>query len=319
MKTMSETKRSLPIVDTHAHLYLEEFQNDVDEIVARSRRGQLPEIPEKYAKQLEFAPYLAGMICPAIDLETAKLAIALAERYDFVFATAGYHPNRTIQISQEDWDEIKRRLAEGANAPIDAKGRVVAVGETGLDRYWGYSPIELQIRYLTESIQLSLEHDLPIIIHSRDTNDDLDPILRDCYASLPSERRSRIGVIHSFSGTPEQAERWLELGFHLGFGGFVTYPSKKFSDIWEAARLAPLDRILLETDCPYLTPHPLRGKLERNEPLASAFAAQRLAELRGDPVDVIVRAASENAIRLFNLPNLLAARESEKASQTPNE
>lgn len=309
---MSESKRYLPLVDTHAHLNLEDFQNDCDALIHRSRRGILPEIPEKYANQLEFAPFLAAIICPATDLNNTRIALELSKRYEYVFATAGVHPNYTIEITEEEWNEIKRLIEQAAIAPINMPGRIVAVGETGLDRYRDASPFELQVRYFVESIQLSLEHDLPIIIHSRETNDELDRILHDYYSDVPADKRARVGVVHSFSGTPEQAERWIELGFHLGFGGFVTYPSKKFADIWEAAKRAPSDRILLETDCPYLTPHPVRGRLERNEPLAAAFAAQRLAQLRGVDVEEITNAARENAIRLFRLPELPNAPETDE-------
>ncbi|MBP5621648.1 MAG: TatD family hydrolase, partial [Thermoguttaceae bacterium] len=188
------------------------------------------------------------------------------------------------------------------DSPLSNK--IVALGETGLDRYWDYAPIERQRDYLLRTLDLGLRAKLPVVIHSREANDDIMSILRDFYATVPKSSESNYGVVHSFCGTPEQADELVDLGFYLGFGGFVTYTSKKFAYLWDVVKKAPIDRILLETDCPFLTPHPLRGKLERNEPLTTIFVAKRLAELREVSTAEIVNQTTQNATRLFKLPAL---------------
>lgn len=290
----------IPLVDTHAHVNLEEFEADLTELLRRSRAGVFPPIRGRVPKtDPVLRPFVAGLICPAVDLATSQRALEIAERFDFVFAAIGVHPNHVALLNSGEWDEICR-LVEEETKSKNKPQKLVALGETGLDRHWDDSPFELQRDFLMRTLEQGRRKRLPVIIHSRDANDDLDQLLREFYSG--SRPDWRVGVIHSFSGTPAQAERWLELGFYLGFGGFVTYPSKSFSNIREAALVAPLDRILLETDCPFLTPHPLRGKVDRNEPLLCAFAARQLAEIRGVALSEIARATTENATRLFNLP-----------------
>lgn len=300
--------RTYPLVDTHAHVNLEEFANDLEELLARSRRGVFPPIKGRPVN-VEFArPFVSGIVCPAVDLATAERALEIAKEYDFVYAAAAVHPNHVAALNQGEWDAIKALVARETNREKGATGKLVAIGETGLDRFHDDAPFEDQIRFFLESIALARQTRLPIIIHSREANDDLDAILKDYYP-CGSERDERAGVVHSFSGTPEQALEWVDRGFYLGFGGFATYENKKFAHIWEAARVAPIDRILLETDSPFLTPTPLRGKLERNEPLTTIFVAKRLATLREIDVDVVARAAKQNAERLFQLKKLPDAPE----------
>ncbi len=313
---MLQTPRFLPLVDTHAHVNLDEFASDFDDLISRSRAGIFPPIRGRQVDDPVMRPFVSGLVCPSVDLATSRRALELAARYDFIFAAVGFHPNHTSAIQEGEWEQLEELVDQ---TPRD---RLVATGETGLDRYWDDAPFELQLEYFVKTLELSYEKKLPVIIHSREANDDLDSALRDFYADKKKALDSRFafGVVHSFSGTPEQAERWLDLGFCLGFGGFVTYPQKKFVDVWEAAKLTPRDRILLETDCPFLTPHPLRGKLERNEPLTTAFVARRLAELRDVPTSEIVEQTFQNATRLFNLPPLakeplVDSRESVKESK----
>ena len=295
-------QRTIPLVDTHAHINLEDFAPDLESLVARSRRGVMPEIKGRDLNDPLFRPFVAGVVCPAVDLQTSLRALELARRYPFVFAACGVHPNHVAILNEGEWDEIKRLIRNEVRETPENR-RLVALGETGLDRYWDDSPFDDQLRFFLETIELSQELNLPIIIHSRVANDDLDAVICDRYP-LASPSNPPVGVVHSFSGTPEQAARWLDRGFCLGFGGFVTYENKKFAPIWETAKLTPDDRFLLETDCPFLTPHPLRGKLERNEPLATAFVAKRLATLRDASVEEIARLALQNARRLFRLPEL---------------
>ena len=287
-----------PIVDTHAHVNLETFEEDLEDLIARSREGRFPEIRGRHIGADPVArPFISGLICPAVDLATSERAIALAKRYDFIFAAAGVHPNHVGALQQNEWTGICRLIEAELN-----HGRLVALGETGLDRHWDDTPFELQREYFLKTLELGRQTQLPVIIHSRDANDDLDLLLHDFFTDGKPDWQ--VGVVHSFSGSPAQAERWLDLGFYLGFGGFVTYTNRSFSNIWDVARFIPEDRILLETDCPFLTPHPLRGKVERNEPLFTAFVARRLAELRGASVQQIAETTLGNARRLFNLPPL---------------
>ncbi len=333
---MSAPVRFLPLVDTHAHLNLDAFAADLDDVVARSRSGRFPEIRGRRVEDALFRPFVAAAVCPAVDLETSLRSLELSRRFDVLYAAVGIHPNHAALAEPGDWEAIERlALAavkvdadvpdaatdanSGVSSPLDG-ARLVAVGETGLDRYWDDAPFDVQLALFFKHLELGRRTGFPVLIHSRDANDDLDAVLRDFYAdAAPADapnfpnspdspnltsKSPAPGVVHSFSGTPEQALAWTKLGFYLGFGGFVTYPNRKFAEIAEAARLAPLDRILLETDAPFLTPHPLRGKLERNEPLTTAFVAKRIAELRGLSVADVVRQTTENAARLFRFPTL---------------
>ena len=299
MNTKETSSVYFPIVDTHAHINLEIFDSDLNELIARSRAGRFPEIRGRQIGTDAVArPFISGLICPAVDLATSERAIALAEKYDFIFAAVGVHPNHVGLLHPGEWEGICDLVKRESG-----RGRLVGLGETGLDRHWDDSPFELQREYFLITLEQGRETKLPVLIHSRDANDDLDKLLHDFYSNEKPDWQ--VGVVHSFSGTPAQAERWLDLGFYLGFGGFVTYTNRAFSDIWEVARLIPEDKMLLETDCPFLTPHPARGKVDRNEPLLAAFVARRLAELRGATVSQIAQTTKENARRLFNLPQLL--------------
>ncbi len=329
---MSAPVRFLPLVDTHAHLNLDAFAADLDDVVARSRSGRFPEIRGRRVEDALFRPFLSAAVCPAVDLESSLRSLELSRRYDALFAAVGIHPNHAALVEPGDWEKLERLALASVDLKADADAannadsalslaldgaKLVAIGETGLDRYWDDAPFDVQRALFLKHLELGRRTGLPVLIHSRDANDDLDAVLRDFYPDAASDASPESsnspnltsdapspGVVHSFSGTPEQALAWTERGFYLGFGGFVTYPNRKFAEIAEAARVAPLDRILLETDAPFLTPHPLRGKLERNEPLTTAFVAKRIAELRELSVADVVRQTTENAARLFRFPTL---------------
>lgn len=294
----------LPLIDTHAHINLEDFKDDFEDLLKRSRLGQFPAIKGRQVEDSVLKPFISGLICPAVDLETTRTALDLSQRYNFIFTAAGFHPNHTSMIKPGDWEECKQLVLNSQNPQDPNYGKIVALGETGLDRYWDDAPFDLQKEYFLKTLTLGLDSKLPVIIHSRDANEDLMNILRDFYSSKSCQPQKAKGVVHSFSGTIEQAEELIEMGFYLGFGGFVTYTSKKFAELWNVAKQVPCEKFLLETDCPFLTPHPLRGKLERNEPLTTAFVARRLAELRNVSTKEIVFQTRENAIRLFKLPQL---------------
>jgi len=172
----------------------------------------------------------------------------------------------------------------------------VALGETGLDRYWDYCPFEVQRDYFGRHLRLSHETGLPVVIHCRESEADLLPMLREA-----AERGTLQGVIHALRGDAAMAEACLDLGLYISFAGMVTYTNKKFRPLKEVAATIPDDRILIETDSPYLVPHPLRGKQKRNEPARVVLTAASLAELRGVSVEQFAEQTTANARRLFGL------------------
>lgn len=225
------------------------------------------------------------IIIPALDLSNVRAVLALAERYAGVFAAVGVHPNSTADWRDEWIDDLR--------APARHE-KVVAVGEIGLDYYWEKAPAETQHRAFALQLELAAELDLPVIIHNRDAAPDVLRLL----AASPLSGAARPGVLHSFSADWTTAEAALSMGFYLGFTGPLTF--KKADELRDIAARAPLDRVLIETDAPYLTPHPYRGR--RNEPAYVRYVAEKLAEVRGLSPEEIARATTANAERLFRLP-----------------
>ena len=276
------------LIDTHAHLDLSHFDINSDDLLYRSLHGIFPEpVEEKIplgGNRVKFV--MESIIVPGITADSSKNCIEIAGRSPVLFAAVGIHPNSASETAAGDWETIERL----ANDP-----KTVAIGETGLDRYWDKTPLNLQIEYFERHIDLAKRKDLPIIIHCREADDELIPILK-----RESTGKLR-GVIHSFSSDRKFAEICLDCGFYISFSGSVTYTNKKFAGIWDAATVVPWDRILIETDSPFLCPHPYRSKLERNEPLMVAFTAKRLAELRNCLLEEIVNQTTENAKKIFRL------------------
>ena len=258
------------LVDTHCHLDDDSFASDRDEVVARAA-----------------AVGVGRIVVPAIDLGNVEAVLELTAGVEGVYAAVGVHPNSAADW-QDDWIDELRRLA--------AHPKVVAIGEIGLDYYWDKTPMEIQHHALARQLELAHELHLPVIIHNREANADILAQL----AASPLRGGDRPGVLHSFSGDWSMAEAALAMGFYLGFTGPLTY--KKADEMRAVATRAHLDRILIETDAPYLTPQPYRGK--RNEPAYVRFVAERLAELRGLAVEEIARITTANAERLFQLPSV---------------
>lgn len=207
----------------------------------------------------------------------------MAEEFPELYAAVGIQPNNCAEAGDDDWQQIVEMVSHP---------RVVALGETGLDRYWDFTPIDLQCDYLRRHLRLAVEHELPVIIHCREAEADLLPTLRETPVR---------GLLHAFSGDAAFAEECLGLGLYISFAGMVTYKNKKFVTLREAAKLVPEDRLLIETDSPYLVPHPLRGKQKRNEPALVVHTAEALAQLRGvDPTE-LAAVTTANARRLFGL------------------
>jgi TatD DNase family protein len=257
--------RSLELVDTHCHLDFDKFDEDRDAIVQRAAEHGVTRI-----------------VVPAIDLQNCEAVLQLAERYDGVLAAVGIHPNSTAVLPQ-NWLEIIRKYAQHP--------KVVAVGEIGLDYYWDDSPKDVQHEALRRQLALAAELDLPVIIHNREASGDVIRLL----AESPLAGRERPGVLHSFSADWATAQAALDMGFYLGFTGPVTF--KKAEELREIAARMPLDKILVETDAPYLTPHPYRGK--QNEPGYVRFVAEKIAEVRGMETAVFAAQTTLNAEYLF--------------------
>lgn len=279
----------LQLVDTHAHLDLFTAAEH-ESLVRRAVEGVFPNGVSANTFSTSH-PVLDFAVVPGIDAASSRRVVALAARYPLLRPTVAIQPNCCAEATETDWAEIER-LAEHPG--------VVGIGETGLDRYWDTVPFDLQREFFARHIALARRRHLPILIHCREAEDDLLPILRAEADPARAESSRLFGLIHAFSGGPDFALECIRLGFYISFAGSVTYRNKKFAPLWEAARAVPEDRLLLETDAPYMVPTPYRGKLERNEPLMVAYVANRLAELRNVSLEHIARTTTTNARRLFD-------------------
>jgi TatD DNase family protein len=210
--------------------------------------------------------------------------LALAEKYEGVFASVGIHPNNATVTQPGDWDRVVEQSRHD---------RAVALGETGLDRYWHDTPFELQQDYFDRHLRQMQATGLPVVIHMRDCQTDVLAMLRHARSRGPL-----VGVMHSYTGDAAGAAECCELGLYISFAGMVTY--KKSQDLRDVAATVPADRILVETDCPYLAPEPLRGK--RNEPANVIHTARVVAAARGMAFDDFAALATDNARQLFSLP-----------------
>lgn len=276
----------LKIFDTHAHLSPEPFGDDVDvdAVVERIERNVFPDgfTPEGLDGN---AVELAGVLLPGVDVASSRAGIRLAARLPKLHVGVAVHPNSVVDAGPEDWAEI---VALAETDPV------AAIGETGLDRHWDRTPFDRQLDFFRRHLDLARRTRKPALIHCRDAWDDLLPVLRE-YEGVP-------GVIHAFSGDVVQAEESVRLGFFVSFAGSLTYRNAKFAPLGEAATAVPADRLLIETDSPYMVPHPFRGKLRHNEPMLSAAVALRLAELRGESLESICETTTRNAFRLLQRP-----------------
>ncbi len=227
------------------------------------------------------------VLCPAVSADSSRAVLRLAEEFDLPVAV-GIHPNSTAEAAADDWRQV---------ALMSTHPRVVALGETGLDRYWDLSPLVRQQEYLDRHLRLAQAHDLPVILHCRDAAAELMPMLREAAARGPLR-----GVLHAFSGDTGLAAECVALGLFISFAGNVTYTNRKFDSLRAAAQTVPDDRLLIETDSPYLVPQVFRGKQKRNEPANVVHTAAFLAELRGVSVEQIASLTTANAQRCFRWP-----------------
>lgn len=256
----------MELIDAHAHPDATQFDADRDEMIARAREAGLTRIVAvgQWHKPGDFGG-----------------AHALAARMPELFvSTVGIHPHEVAKVPAEDWDKL---------AEIAALPETVAVGETGLDYFYEHSPREEQRQWFRHQLDLAARLGKPVIVHTRDADDDTFEILK--------EKRPAQGVIHCFTGGPERAKAYLDLGLWISVAGVVSF--KNADDLREAVKLVPIDRLLIETDCPYLAPIPFRGK--RNEPAYVKHVAEKIAEVKGLPVEEVAARTAENARRFFRL------------------
>ncbi len=259
------------LVDTHCHLNFDAFDADRTDVIARAA-----------------AQGVTRIINPGIDADTSRAALALASAHEGVYAAVGVHPNSTAEFSEADLKWI---------AALAGEAKVVAIGEIGLDYHWDRSPKLAQMRAFQAQLDLAARMELPVIIHNREANDDVMAMLEEWVQTLPPSLRERPGVLHSFSAPRPIAERALAAGFYLGFTGPITY--KNADDLRAIASAVPLDRLLVETDAPFLTPMPQRG--QRNEPVYIPLIVDRLAALHQISAEMMSAHTTANAERLFHL------------------
>lgn len=260
-----------PLVDTHCHLNFHRYDKDRAAVLQRAHEAGVERL-----------------IIPAIDLPSCAEALQLAEAQPGIYAAVGIHPNSSRSFDASSIDKL-RKLA--------AHPRVVAIGEIGLDYHWYLRPKAVQLRALEEQLRLAAELALPVIIHNREASRDVIETLADWAATVGSSLQGRLGVLHSFSASADIAKRAIELGFYLGFTGPLTF--KKACQLRQIARETPTEKLLVETDAPFLAPVPYRGK--RNEPAWVCHINAALAKLHGMTPDQMARQTTRNAETLFAL------------------
>lgn len=256
------------LIDSHAHLEMREFDSDRREVIERARLAGVESI-----------------VTVGTNLGLSRKALSIAHQYENIYATVGVHPHDVAKADDKSFDELKA-LAEDP--------KVVAYGEIGLDYFRNISPPEKQIAVFAKQLELAEALKLPVIIHDRDAHDQT--------LSIVKSSGIRAGVFHCFSGDWTMARQCIDLGFYISVPGVVTFDKSKV--LQEVVRQAPLDSLLLETDCPYLTPVPHRGK--RNEPSYIVHTAKKVAELRGMACEDVAEAAAVNTRKLFRLESAAA-------------
>ena len=255
----------MELFDTHAHLDQPEFDDDRDVVISRAAEAGVQNI-----------------IAIGISAGTSSVCAQLTGKCNGVYAAVGMQPNYLAESQPGDWDHIVKLLDEPG---------VVAIGETGLDRYWDFTPFDVQQDYFDRHLRLSQERGRPFIVHMRDCDEDILVMLRNAHARGPL-----LGVMHSFTGSRAMMEECVAMGLYISFAGMVTY--KKSDELRAIAAAVPEDRILVETDSPYLSPEPVR-KIKRNEPAHVRYTAERLAEVRGTTLERFAEQTTANARRLF--------------------
>ncbi|MEK4484027.1 TatD family hydrolase [Psychrobacillus sp. FSL H8-0484] len=252
-------------IDTHVHLNADQYDEDLQEVIERALQANVNQ-----------------MVVIGFDRKTIERAMKLAEEYEFIYVVIGWHPVDAIDCTEEDLQWIEE---------LSAHKKVVGIGETGLDYYWDKSPKEVQQVLFRKQIRLAQKVNLPIIIHNRDATEDVVRILKEEEAHLTG------GIMHCFGGSVETAKQCIAMNFLISLGGPVTFKNAKKPK--EVATEIPLEYLLIETDAPYLAPHPHRGK--RNEPALVTLVAEEIARLKGVSIEEVAEATTTNAKNFFHL------------------
>jgi TatD DNase family protein len=253
------------LFDTHVHLNAAQYNEDLQVVIDRALEAGV-----------------THQVVVGFDRETITRALELVEQYDFLYAAVGWHPVDAIDMTDADLEWLEE---------LAAHPKVVALGEMGLDYYWDKSPKDVQKEVFRKQIRLAKKVKLPIIIHNRDATQDIVDILKEEGASEVG------GIMHCFSGSVETAKECVKMNFYISLGGPVTFKNAKMPK--EVAKEIPLDQLLVETDCPYLTPHPFRGK--RNEPSYVKLVAEEIASLKEISFEEVATRTTENAKKLFKI------------------
>ena len=252
----------MKLVDTHTHIYGDKYNSDFFEVLKRTK------------EELEF------IVSIGYDLESSKKSVELSNKYDFIYSTVGIHP---VDINEYN-DEVEKELI----AMVKNNTKVVAIGEIGLDYYWMEDPKEIQQDVFRKQLNISRETKLPVVIHTRDALEDTLKIL--------SEYKDIGGILHCFPGSYDSVKSLLDR-YYVGVAGVVTFKNNKKTQ--EMVKQVPLDRVVIETDCPYLTPEPFRG--HRNEPTYVKYVAEKIAEIKGISYEEVIKVTTENAKAIYNI------------------
>jgi len=260
------------MIDTHAHVDFKEFDPDRDDVIRRyfDNGGE-------------------KLINVGCDMRSSERSSELAMKHENIYCSIGIHPHDADSVDSKNLAKLEE---------LCLHYKAVAIGEIGLDFFRNLSPQDMQIEAFESQLDMALRHNKPVILHCRDAYNEMIDVLR----GFSTEKWH--GVVHCFSAGWEIAEKFLDMGFYLGFTGIITYykenaPTKDISEMHDVIRKMPLDRMLIETDCPYLSPIPYRG--ERNEPLHVKFTLKKISDLRNEDIKIIERETSKNAVNLFHL------------------
>lgn len=253
------------LFDTHTHINDDAFEEDLADVLQRAAEADV-----------------RRMVVVGVDRPSIENVFPIIERSDHIYGAIGWNPEDAVDMTDEDFNRIVSLLAHP---------KIVALGEIGLDYHWDKSPKPVQHDVFRRQIRAAKTAGLPIIIHNREATADVERILREEHAETVG------GVMHCYSDSGEWAKKFINLNFYISFGGPLTFKNGRLQR--EAAAAVPLDRLLVETDCPYLSPHPFRGR--RNEPARVRLVAEKLAEIRGVSPEEMARITTENAIRCFHL------------------
>jgi TatD DNase family protein len=260
-------QQSLGLIDSHAHIQAKEYAGETEAVIGRAREAGVAQII---------------VVGGAGEMSSNTAAVALAESYANLYATVGMHPHDAKQVGEEELQQLKK---------LAAHLKVIAVGETGLDYYYNHSPRDVQREVFRQFISLAGEMKLPLVVHERDA-------AREAAELLRNEGAGQIrGVIHCFTGDYEAARTYLDLGFYLSFSGIITF--KNAEALRDVVRRVPLDRMFVETDSPYLTPVPHRGK--RNEPAYVRLVAETVARVKSITLEEVAHTTTRNVRRLFRI------------------